>query len=172
MFRTLVLALGALAPVAAPAQDGRIWGYFRHVEPSPMETVLNLGYSVPQSDDVLASMRCVLDATGVHASVVMATEVQAGQDPVILDVSAPGYSARIVAQLAWFDDFVLGVEFPLALDDAFWTALMAGGGMTYGVPGYPSQILPLDGATDLAHAFLGDCLSIRELVPDAPAPIK
>jgi len=172
LFRALAFA--AFGPGAALAQDVRVWNYVRYVEPVPTDTVLDLGYGVPQSDDVQAAMLCTIDGARTYAQTLMAADVQglATGAEVGLDVSAPGYSARIAGRVVRHEEYIHGVEMAIALDDAFWSALMAGGAMTYGVPGRTRQTLPLDGATDLAHAFLGDCLSIRDLTPDAPAPVK
>lgn len=177
MFRLPAVALTglvAIAPVGASAQDGRVWIYNRYVERLPTDTVLDLGYGVPQSDDVQAAMLCTIGADWVLAQVLVAADVEglATDASVTLDVEAPGYSAGLAGRVVRHEEYIHGVEFMLSMDDAFWTALMGGGVMTYGVPGRARQTLPLDGATDPAHAFLGDCLSIRDLTPDAPAPIK
>lgn len=172
MFRALALA--ALVPGAALAQDGRAWIYNRYVEPVPTDTVLDLGYGVPQSDDVQAALLCTIDGARTFAQALVAADVEglATGAEAWLEVSAPGYSARLAGRVVRHEEYIHGVEVAIAMDDAFWTALMGGGVMTYGVPGRARQTLPLDGATDPAHAFLGDCLSIRDLTPDAPVPIK
>lgn len=177
MSRLVAVALTGLvtlAPCLAQAQDGRVWNYNRYVDASPLQTVLDLGYGVPQSDDVQAAMLCTIGANWIYAKLLMAADVQglATDAEVRLEVSAPGYSGELVGHVVRHEEFIHGVEVALALDDAFWNAVMGGGVMTYGVAGRPRQTLPLEGATDPTHAFLGDCLSIGDLVPEAPAPIK
>lgn len=177
MFRLPVAALTgmvALAPLMAIAEDARIWSYLRYVEADPANTVVNLGYGIPQTDDVQATMLCVITADGVRARVAMALGVEglATDAPVVLDLAAPAFSGQIEGRVVRHEEFLFGVEAELPLDHGLWSALMGGGVMAYGIAGRPGLTLPLDGATDPTHDFVGDCLSIRDLVPDAPVPVK
>lgn len=173
LLRLSLALLTALAPLSAAAQDGRVWLYNRHVADSPLETVLNLGYGVPESDDVQASMLCAIGANWIFAQTLLAADVDglAADAEVTLEVQAPGYSATFDAHVVRLEEFIHGVEFALPLDDDLWGVLMAGGSLSYGVSGHARQTLPLDGAADPAHEFLGDCLSIGDLAPEGqPAP--
>lgn len=177
LLRLTLAVLTALTPTIAFAQDGRVWLYNRHVENSPLDTVLNLGYGVPESDDVQASMLCTIGANWIYAQTLLAADVDGleAEAAVQVEVEAPGYSATFDAQVVRLEEFIHGVEFALPLDDGLWSVLMAGGSLSYGVSGHARQTLPLDGATGPAHEFIGDCLSIGDLVPEgqsAPATDK
>lgn len=164
----LLLTL-ALLPLPCAAQDGRAWFYNRYVSESPLDTVLQVIHGTPQSDDVLAALTCAIGANWIYANVQLNADVSglAAESTVPLVVSASGYSATMDGYVFRVEEYGEGVEFALPLDDALWTAMMAGGTLTYGVPGRAGETLTLDGAAEPLHALLGDCLSIIDLVPDA-----
>ena len=170
---TFVSAL-ALAVTALPAmaQDGMVWSYYRSVAANPLDTMLNLTYGVPETDNIRAFVTCSIGANWVYGDVSLGAPIDGLADDSAVTVSfhANGYDGSIDGTVQRMEEGIWGVNLAVGLDDPFWTALMAGGTLRYAVNGRVATVLPLDGATEAAHAFLGDCLSIGDLEPEAPAP--
>lgn len=172
-----VLVAGSLVAAAgsAQAQEGMAWTYARSVAANPLDTILNLAFGVPETDDMRAFITCSIGANWIYGDVNLGAPVDGLPDDAQVSVSlhANGYDSAIDGRVQRMEEGIWGVNFAVGLDDPFWLALMAGGDLRYSVNGRGAVVLPLAGASEPAHAFLGDCLSIGALTPDAPqAPAK
>ncbi|WP_323035444.1 hypothetical protein [Pararhodobacter sp.] len=166
-------------PVAAFAQQGYQWVYDRYITPSAYDSDLNLTYGVPQTDDIQFAAHCVFGAQGPFVRVTMGADIgpMAHGTPTTLQVSGNGYVQAITASVVRFEEFLYGVEFPLATNDPFLRALAAQNALIYAVPGQQSHTLGLRGSAGPVRQFAADCANIQRLArdsagrPDPSAPL-
>ncbi len=169
MFRVALALTLTLAALPAVAQQGYAWAYYRNVSANLLETSLGLSYGVPQSDDMQAWVQCTIGANWIYGDVNLTMDVDGLADGAIVavQITAPGYSASHDADVIRHEEGIQGVVFAIALDDPLWTAMMGQPALIYSVAGRAPMTLDLTGAAGPVHEFLGDCLSIVDLAPDA-----
>ena len=153
------IVIAALAPAATFAQQGMQWAYDRFPAPNVYDTSLTLSYGIPQTDAVQFSAHCVFGQNGPFVRVLIGADVSNQQTGAMaqLQVAGDGYNQVFNAEVTRLEEFIYGVEFPIATDDRFIRALAAQSTLTYAVTGQQAQTLSLRGSARPVRSFAADC---------------
>ncbi len=156
------LIFATLTPIATFAQQNMQWTYDRYIQPSVYETSLSLTYGIPQTDAIQFSAHCVFGANAPFVRVLMGADVSNQQTGAVvpLQVAGDGYNQAFNAEVVRLEEFIYGVDFPVATDDRFIRALAAQSVLSYAVTGQQAQTLSLRGSAGPVRSFAADCANI------------
>lgn len=160
---TAVCALAGFVPAPGWAQQAYQWSYERYDADSIFDSILNLTYGVPQTDDLQFIARCVVGANAPFVRVTLAAPI--GDLPegssVQLHISEGPYAQVFTTDVVRQDEFIYGVEFAVSVGDPFIEALAARSTLIYAIEGQGAATLSLRGSAQAVRQFAAGCATIR-----------
>ncbi|ABD55578.1 hypothetical protein [Jannaschia sp. CCS1] len=167
----------ALAPLSGPVPDfgpaisGHDWARFTDIRDDVFQTILNVRYGVPQTDDVLIVGECNIGAQGPLVALQVSADVEGLVEhaPATLRIrSSDGRSVDVDGSVVGTEAElgILGIEVVLAPSDPAWQVIAGDEIVQFErVGGRDGFVLTGDGPGTLGP-FLTDCDQIGDLTPE------
>lgn len=155
-----------------PNITGHEWWQFTDVSDDVFETVVEVGYSVPETDDVLIMGECFIGARGPLAAIKIAADIEGlAEDSVATlrvrsgDRSVGEVDGSVVGTAIEFG--VSGIELVLGMPDPAWLVIAGDPLVQFERVGGRGGITITGNGPSILGPFLSDCDQIGDLTPES-----
>ncbi len=160
-----------LVPDFGPAISGHVWGRFTQVSPDVTQTIVDVFYAVPETDDVLVAGHCFIGAQGPLAAFSASADIEGlaeGEVAVLRFTSGNGRSVDVEGSVVGtqLEIGIVGVEVVLEMSDPAWLIIAGDELLRIERVGGQSGFTLTGNGPNTIGTFLSDCDNIADLVPD------
>lgn len=162
----------ALVPDIGPNISGHVWTRFTQVSDDVFQTVLNVTYGVPETDDVYVLGSCNIGAQGPLVAMKFAADVEGLADNDIATLRVTAGDGRVVevegTVIGQFAEFgVTGIEVVLEMSDPAWLVIAGDPTIRFERVGGQAGLTITGNGPSTLGPFLADCDQIAELTPES-----